>query len=145
MNMALKLFMEEKGKELVEKNLYRNFVLHCCNLFEFGVIGPVVVFNAISRLQHLIKDCGGDRQSESWKRQRQIWLQRRPASVDAKEKDAKQRKDFSGIFKHELEDKHLIGATPTAAAKTPAAVVIPLISKKDKPVLTGGIQKQHQS
>ena len=41
MNLALKMFIEEKGKELLEKNLYRNFVVHVCNLFEFGVLGNI--------------------------------------------------------------------------------------------------------
>ena len=56
MNLALKMFIEEKGKELMEKNLYRNFVLHVCNLFEFGVLGPGHVFTAVTRMQKFLDE-----------------------------------------------------------------------------------------
>ena len=56
MGLALNMFIEEKGNELLEKRLYWNFVLHLCNMFEFGVLSPGHVFTAISRLQHFIKD-----------------------------------------------------------------------------------------
>ena len=56
MNLALKMFIDEKGKELLEKNLYRNFVLHVCNLFEFGVLGPGHVFTAITRMQKFLSE-----------------------------------------------------------------------------------------
>jgi polycomb protein SUZ12 len=32
------MFIEEKGFELIGKNLYKNFVLHLCNLFDFGLL-----------------------------------------------------------------------------------------------------------
>ena len=38
--LALKMFIDENGRELVEKNLYKNFLLHISNLFEFGVLPP---------------------------------------------------------------------------------------------------------
>ena len=41
------MFIEEKGKDILDKNLYKNFVLHVCNLLEFGVISSVEVFNTV--------------------------------------------------------------------------------------------------
>jgi hypothetical protein len=32
------MFIEEKGFEIIEKKLYKNFVLHLCNLFDFGLL-----------------------------------------------------------------------------------------------------------
>ena len=45
--LALKMFIEEKGKDILEKNLYKNFVIHVCNLFEFGVISSTEVFDTV--------------------------------------------------------------------------------------------------
>ena len=56
MNLALKTFIEEKGKELLDKNLYRNFVLHVCNLKNVGILRPADVYNAIIRIQKFISD-----------------------------------------------------------------------------------------
>ena len=86
------MFIEEKGKELLEKNLYRNFVLHVCNLFEFGVLGPAHVFSSISRMQEFIREDGY--RFTSWPNQSLHWLTQPHPPI--KEKSA--RKDFSGIF-----------------------------------------------
>ena len=51
MPKALAMFIDIRGQDIVQKNLFRNFSLHLVNLFEFGVIGPSHVFTAISRLQ----------------------------------------------------------------------------------------------
>ena len=51
MNIALRTFVDEHARHIAERNLFRNFVVHCCNLFEFGVIGPAFVFAAIVRMQ----------------------------------------------------------------------------------------------
>lgn len=53
------MFLQAKGQELLKKNLYRNFVLHMCNLFDFGLVSPVTVYTTIHRLQELIAE-GGD-------------------------------------------------------------------------------------
>ena len=50
------MFIEEKGNEILEKNLYRNFALHVCNLFEFGVIDPTQVFTTIKQMQKFSPD-----------------------------------------------------------------------------------------
>merc|ERR1719193_1355976 len=58
MPQALTMFIEENGHLLIQKGVYRNFILHLVNLFEFGVVGPAHVFTAISRLQVLMRAKG---------------------------------------------------------------------------------------
>ena len=98
--MALKMFIEEKGREVLAKGLYRNFVLHVCNLFEFGVLGPGHVFTAIHRMQKFVLD--KDHQFSDWPRQDSHWREF-PKVTDNSHNSSKERtkvrKDFSGIFK----------------------------------------------
>ena len=54
MSQALQMFIEEKGMEIMKKNLYKHFVLHVSSLFEFGIIDPGQVLDAISQMQELI-------------------------------------------------------------------------------------------
>ena len=96
MNLALKMFIEEKGREVLEKNLYRNFVLHVCNLFEFGVLGPGHVFTAITRMQKFATD--RSHRFISWQQHRTHWELHAPESLSPNKE--KTRKDFSGIFKN---------------------------------------------
>ncbi|KOC63948.1 Polycomb protein Su(z)12 [Habropoda laboriosa] len=56
--LACQMFLETKGKELLMKNLYRNFVLHMCSLFDFGLISPVVLYQTIQKLQEIMKEGG---------------------------------------------------------------------------------------
>ena len=56
MNLALRTFIDEHAKHIAERNLFRNFVVHCCNLFDFGVIGPAYVFTAVVRMQNKFRE-----------------------------------------------------------------------------------------
>lgn len=133
MNLALKMFVEEKGKEIVEKNLYRNFVLHCCNLFDFGVLGPGSVFLAISRMQQFLQE-SGESLATNWTQQRSTWMTQhdlKPRLPTANE----DRKDFSGLFKSEaplVEMKSLIAspATSNAASTPPKASRVSELAKE---------------
>jgi len=58
--LACQMFLESKGKELLMKNLYRNFVLHMCSLFDFGLISPVILYQTIQKLQEIMKEGGED-------------------------------------------------------------------------------------
>lgn len=44
--IACAMFITAKGKEIIEKNLYRNFVLHLCSLFDYGLISPDIINSA---------------------------------------------------------------------------------------------------
>ncbi|XP_065211884.1 polycomb protein Suz12 [Planococcus citri] len=74
--LACTMFLETRGQELLKKNLYRNFVLHLCNMFDFGLISPVTVYTTVQRLQELIGE-GTEISTilrESWSLQRKNWL-----------------------------------------------------------------------
>lgn len=58
--LACTMFLEAKGKELLKKNLYRNFVLHLCSLFDFGLISPVVLYQIVQKLQEIMREEGED-------------------------------------------------------------------------------------
>ncbi|CAD6239449.1 GSCOCG00008693001-RA-CDS [Cotesia congregata] len=58
--LACQMFLEFKGKELLMKNLYRNFVLHMSSLFDFGLISPVILYQTIQKLQEIMKEGGED-------------------------------------------------------------------------------------
>ncbi|QQP52181.1 Putative Polycomb protein suz12, partial [Caligus rogercresseyi] len=45
MGTALSDFIQENTESLVSKSLYRNFLLHVSNLFDFGVISPSQALN----------------------------------------------------------------------------------------------------
>lgn len=59
--LACTLFVQHKGKELLLKNLYRNFVVHMCSLFDFGLVSAVCLYNAIQRLQEMVGETGAIR------------------------------------------------------------------------------------
>ncbi|XP_021916525.1 polycomb protein suz12-B isoform X2 [Zootermopsis nevadensis] len=74
--LACTMFLEARGQELLLKNLYRNFVLHMCSLFDFGLVSPVTLYTTIQRLQDLIGESGEVKEilQNSWQAQRRHWL-----------------------------------------------------------------------
>jgi len=91
MPQALTMFIEENGHLLIQKGVYRNFILHLVNLFEFGVVGPAHVFTAISRLQVLMRAKGLQHDL--------CWTGLRQRFLAGSEELRKVRNNFSGIFK----------------------------------------------
>ena len=92
MDRALAMFIRERGIEILQKNLYRNFVTHCCNFFEFGVISQASVFLAISRMQELMQEHDIKMCKKSLDTQRNAWISKKRIKFEHK------RKDFSGLF-----------------------------------------------
>lgn len=74
--LACLMFLKAKGDELLKKNLYRNFVLHVCNLFDFGLISSQTVYMIIRQVQDLIKkDPEHSRLlKKTWMNQRKNWV-----------------------------------------------------------------------
>lgn len=70
------MFIQMRGRELLEKNLYRNFVLHMCSLYDFGLVSPEILYQTIQRLQDLIKESSEIQKSfqESRDKQMEYWL-----------------------------------------------------------------------
>ncbi|KAG8042302.1 hypothetical protein G9C98_004936 [Cotesia typhae] len=58
--LACQMFLDFKGKKLLMKNLYRNFLLHMSSLFDFGLISPVILYQTIQKLQEIMKEGGED-------------------------------------------------------------------------------------
>ena len=54
MSLALQKFLNVHGEELLQRNLYRNFILHLCNLYDFGIIGPATVLRTIGAVQRIM-------------------------------------------------------------------------------------------
>ncbi|CAL8092411.1 unnamed protein product [Orchesella dallaii] len=66
--LACKRFVEYHGKELIQKNLYRNLCLHLTNLFDFGLLTPHGVHTTIQLLHSQMKDSKlGPGLQETWK------------------------------------------------------------------------------
>ncbi|XP_054285941.1 polycomb protein suz12-B-like isoform X2 [Macrosteles quadrilineatus] len=74
--LACNMYLQAKGRELLKKNLYRNFVLHMCNLFDFGLVSPVTVYTTIQKLQELVEEDGDESKvlQQSCQAQRQHWV-----------------------------------------------------------------------
>lgn len=52
--VACQTFVQHKGKELLLKNLYKNFVLHMGSLFDFGLVSAVCLYTTIKTLQEMV-------------------------------------------------------------------------------------------
>ena len=105
------MFIDEKGKELLEKHLYRNFLLHCCNMHEYNVLSPGQVFTAFTQLQRYIRDNNLQHNLNHWEAQLKRAFEQKGQVVPKDALDLVlpsaevspncQRSDFSGIFKKE--------------------------------------------
>ncbi|KAF2879912.1 hypothetical protein ILUMI_26241 [Ignelater luminosus] len=73
--LACSMFVQHKGKELLLKNLYRNFVVHMCSLFDFGLVSAVCLYQTIQKLQEMVGETGAIRNvlRESREAQMDIW------------------------------------------------------------------------
>lgn len=74
--LACSMFVQHKGKELLLKNLYRNFVVHMSSLFDFGLVSAVCLYNTIQKLQELVGETGAIRNvlKESREAQMDNWV-----------------------------------------------------------------------
>lgn len=51
LQLACDMFLDQRGRELLKKNLYRNFILHMCSLFDYGLISSEVLNKTVQKLQ----------------------------------------------------------------------------------------------
>ncbi|XP_054155235.1 polycomb protein suz12-A-like [Oppia nitens] len=54
--LACNMFVDEKATELVERNLYMNFILHLNNLYDFGLLSQTNLWDSVRKLHQLIKN-----------------------------------------------------------------------------------------
>uniref|UniRef100_T1JJ78 Prokaryotic-type class I peptide chain release factors domain-containing protein n=1 Tax=Strigamia maritima TaxID=126957 RepID=T1JJ78_STRMM len=52
-SLACSMFVQNHGREVIERNLYKNFILHMSSLYDFGLITGVVIYQTIRELQVL--------------------------------------------------------------------------------------------
>lgn len=73
--LACQMFLQIKGVELLEKNLYRNFVLHMCSLHDFGLLSPITLYQIVQKLNQMLADNNEakEKMRESLKAQREHW------------------------------------------------------------------------
>ncbi|XP_056634936.1 polycomb protein SUZ12 [Diorhabda carinulata] len=70
--LACQMFVKHKGRELLLKNLYRNFVVHMTSLFDFGLVSAVCLYTILQKLQELVGDTGPIRNILKESREAQI-------------------------------------------------------------------------
>lgn len=63
--LACSMFIEEHGRTILSKSLYKNFILHMCNLFDYGLISASVVYHTMHQLNQL-RDELENRKCLSW-------------------------------------------------------------------------------
>ncbi|CAG9561370.1 unnamed protein product [Danaus chrysippus] len=73
--LACQMFLQMKGKELLEKNLYRNFILHMCSLHDFGLLSPVALYQTVQMLNQMLADSADakEKMRDSLRAQRDHW------------------------------------------------------------------------
>lgn len=52
--LACDMFVNIRGRELLSKNLYKNFIMHMCNLYDFGLIPADVHLKIVEKLQRML-------------------------------------------------------------------------------------------
>lgn len=95
--IACQMFLQMKGKELLEKNLYRNFILHMSSLHDFGMLSPVALYQTIQMLNQMLADNmeAKEKMRRSLKAQREHWnlvgkyqqpviIEQKPTTITAK-------------------------------------------------------------
>ncbi|XP_050295462.1 polycomb protein Suz12 [Anthonomus grandis grandis] len=71
-SVACQLFVQLRGKELLLKNLYRNFVLHMTSMFDFGLISSVCLYTTLQKLQQMCEETNDIRNVLKHSRERQM-------------------------------------------------------------------------
>lgn len=74
--LACEMFLDAKGHEIVRKNLYRNFILHMCSLFDYGLIAAETVYKTVQKLQGLLSKYAAGQELMQRQREAQLkyWL-----------------------------------------------------------------------
>lgn len=49
--LASSMLLDNHGDVILSKNLYRNFIVHMCSLFDYGLISPEVFYENVKKLQ----------------------------------------------------------------------------------------------
>ncbi|KAF5287861.1 hypothetical protein FQA39_LY15637 [Lamprigera yunnana] len=122
--LACAMFVQHKGKELLLKNLYRNFVVHMCSLFDFGLVSAVCLYQTLQKLQEMVsKTCAI----------RNVLRESREAQIDMWTKSANTH--FTEISKTPLGGRKaaLVGIQRRKGTPTPSEVPLRRKSTSGEP------------
>ncbi|XP_067648345.1 polycomb protein Su(z)12 isoform X2 [Eurosta solidaginis] len=74
--LACEMFLDTNGHEIIRKNLYRNFILHICSLFDYGLLEPENVYKTAQKLQGILSKYPEGQELMSKQREAQLkyWL-----------------------------------------------------------------------
>ncbi|XP_014090940.2 polycomb protein Su(z)12 isoform X2 [Bactrocera oleae] len=74
--LACEMFLDSNGYEIIRKNLYRNFILHMCSLFDYGLVSPETVYKTVQKLQGMLSKYPEGQELMSKQREAQLkyWL-----------------------------------------------------------------------
>ncbi|XP_053954756.1 polycomb protein Su(z)12 isoform X1 [Anastrepha ludens] len=75
--LACEMFLDCNGHEVIRKNLYRNFILHMCSLFDYGLVSPETVYKTVQKLQGMLSKYPEGQEMMSKQREAQLkyWLE----------------------------------------------------------------------
>ncbi|XP_017472140.1 PREDICTED: polycomb protein Su(z)12 isoform X1 [Rhagoletis zephyria] len=75
--LACEMFLDSNGHEVIRKNLYRNFILHMCSLFDYGLVSPETVYKTVQKLQGMLSKYPEGQEMMSKQREAQLkyWLE----------------------------------------------------------------------
>uniref|UniRef100_A0A1A9VKX1 VEFS-Box domain-containing protein n=1 Tax=Glossina austeni TaxID=7395 RepID=A0A1A9VKX1_GLOAU len=75
--LACEMFLDVNGHEIIRKNIYRNFILHMCSLFDYGLVSPETVYKTVQKLQGILSKYSEGQEMMSQQRAAQLkfWLE----------------------------------------------------------------------
>ena len=117
--LACDMFIDIKGKELLKKNLYKNFVMHMCNLSDYGLVSPEVQYKTIQKLQCLLSQYEEGRKviSDARQSQKERWIN---FGLDKQKTQQKlheqQQKKNDGPDAKTTDRKHTIDSSASSGA-----------------------------
>ncbi|GBP01844.1 Polycomb protein Su(z)12 [Eumeta japonica] len=71
------MFLDANGHEIIRKNIYRNFILHMCSLFDYGLVSPETLYKTVQKLQGILSKYREGQELMSKQREAQLkyWLE----------------------------------------------------------------------
>lgn len=75
--LACEMFLDANGHGIIRKNIYRNFILHMCSLFDYGLVSPETVYKTVQKLQGILSKYQEGQELMSKQRESQLkyWLE----------------------------------------------------------------------
>lgn len=75
--LACEMFLDANGHEIIRKNIYRNFILHMCSLFDYGLVSPEALYKTVQKLQGILSKYAEGQELMSRQREQQLkyWLE----------------------------------------------------------------------